>query len=65
LNSLVQGGNILNKTPMAHTLRSRIDKWNLTKSESFCQAKDVVNKTFGNLQIGKKKSSLALDLIEG
>ena len=30
---------------MAHTLRSRIDKWDLTKLESFCTAKDIVNKT--------------------
>jgi hypothetical protein len=39
------GGVFLNKTPMAHTLRSRIDKWDLMKLESFCKAKDTVNKT--------------------
>ena len=31
-----QGGNFINKTPMAQALRSRIDKWDLTKLESFC-----------------------------
>jgi hypothetical protein len=30
---------------MAHGLRSRIDKWNLIKLESVCNAKDIVNKT--------------------
>ena len=39
------GGNFLNRTPMAHALRSRIDKWDLMKLESFCKAKDTVNKT--------------------
>jgi hypothetical protein len=32
----------------SHTLRSRINKWDLMKLESFCKAKDTVNKT--NLQ---------------
>jgi hypothetical protein len=39
------GRNFLNRTPMAHALRSRIDKWHLIKLESFCKAKDIVNKT--------------------
>jgi hypothetical protein len=39
------GGNFLNRTPMAHDLRSRIDKWDLVKLESFCKAKDIVVKT--------------------
>ena len=30
---------------MAHVLRSRIDKWDLMKLESFWKAKDIVNKT--------------------
>jgi hypothetical protein len=38
-------GNLLNRTPVAHALRSRIDKWALMKLESFCKAKDIVNKT--------------------
>lgn len=29
------GGNFLNRTPMAHALRSRTDKWDLIKPESF------------------------------
>jgi hypothetical protein len=32
LNSLAQGKNFLNRTPMAHTLRSRIDKWVLASA---------------------------------
>jgi hypothetical protein len=39
------GGNFLNRTPMAHALRSTLDKWDLMKLESFCKAKDIVKKT--------------------
>ena len=39
------GGNFLNRTPVVHTLRSRIDKWDLMKLESFCKAKNIGNKT--------------------
>ena len=35
-----QGENFLNNTPIAYALRSRIDK-----SQSFCKAKDTVNRT--------------------
>jgi hypothetical protein len=38
------GGNFLNRTPMAHALRSRTDKWELIKLESFCKANDIVDK---------------------
>jgi hypothetical protein len=30
---------------MAYTVRARIDKWDLIKLQSFCKAKDTVNKT--------------------
>ena len=36
--------NFLMRTPIAYALRSRIDKWDLMKLESFCKAKDIVNK---------------------
>ena len=39
------GGNFLNRIPMVHALRSRIDKSDLMKLERFCKAKDIVNKT--------------------
>jgi hypothetical protein len=35
---------ILSKTPIAPALRSRIDKWDLIKFQSFCKAKDAVNR---------------------
>ena len=38
------GGNFLNRIPMAHALRSRINKWDLMKLKSFCKAKDIVHK---------------------
>jgi len=37
--------NFLNKIPMAYALRSRIDKWDLIKLQSFCKAKDTVVRT--------------------
>jgi hypothetical protein len=36
--------NFLNRTPMACAVRSRIDKWDLIKLQSFCKAKDTINK---------------------
>jgi hypothetical protein len=39
------GGNFLNRPLMSHALRSRIGKWDLMRLESFCKAKDIVNKT--------------------
>jgi len=33
------------RTPMAYALRSRIDKWDLIKLQSFCKAKDTVTRT--------------------
>jgi hypothetical protein len=38
-------GKFLNRTAMACAVRSRIDKWDLMKLQSFCKAKDTVNKT--------------------
>ena len=40
-----RGGNFQSITPMSHALRPRIDKWDLIKLESFCKAKDIVNRT--------------------
>jgi hypothetical protein len=34
-----------NRTAMAFAVRSRIDKWDLMKLQSFCKAKDTVSKT--------------------
>jgi hypothetical protein len=34
-----------NRTPMANALRSKIDKPDLIKLQSFCKAKDTVNRT--------------------
>ena len=48
------GENFLNRTPMAYALRSKIDKWGLIKSQSFCKTKDTVNRTNGNQQIGQR-----------
>jgi hypothetical protein len=39
------GEIFLNRTPMAYAVRSRINKWNLIKFQSFCMGKDIVNVT--------------------
>ena len=42
---MVPGEKFLNRTAMACAVRTRIDKWDLMKLQSFCKAKDTVNKT--------------------
>jgi hypothetical protein len=39
------GEKFLNRTPKAYVLRSRVDKLDLKKLQSFCKAKDTVNWT--------------------
>jgi hypothetical protein len=39
------GEKLLNRTPMAYALRSRIYNWALIKFSNFCKAKDSVNRT--------------------
>jgi hypothetical protein len=39
------GEKFLNRTAVAGAVRSRINKWDLIKLQSFCKAKDTVNKT--------------------
>jgi hypothetical protein len=43
LENMDTGGKILNRTAMACAVKSRIDKWDLIKLQSFCKAKDTVN----------------------
>ena len=38
-------GKFLNRTAMPCAVRSKIEKWDLIKLQSFCKAKDTVNKT--------------------
>jgi hypothetical protein len=38
-------GNFLNRTSMAQTLRSTVNKWDFMKLKSFCKAKDIINRT--------------------
>jgi hypothetical protein len=45
LEDMGTGEKFLNRTTMACAVRSRIDKWDLIKLQSFCKAKDIVNKT--------------------
>jgi hypothetical protein len=39
------GDNFLDRMLMAQILRSRMDKWDLMKLQSFCKAKDIVIRT--------------------
>jgi hypothetical protein len=45
LKDMGTGENVLKRTAMACSVRSRMDKWDLIKLQSFCKAKDTVNKT--------------------
>ena len=45
LEDMGTGGKFLNRITMACAVRSRIDKWDLIKLQSFCKAKDTINKT--------------------
>jgi hypothetical protein len=44
LEDMGTGENFLNRTAMACVVRSRIDKWDLMKLQSFFKANDTVNK---------------------
>ena len=45
LEDMGTGERFLNRKAMACATRSRINKWDLIKLQSFCRAKDIVNKT--------------------
>jgi hypothetical protein len=45
LEDIGTGEKFLNTTAMVCAVRSRTDKWDLMKLQSFCKAKDAVNKT--------------------
>jgi hypothetical protein len=45
LEDMDTGEKFLNETAMACAVRSRINKWDLIKLQSFCKAKDTVNRT--------------------
>jgi hypothetical protein len=44
LKHMGTGEIFLNRTLVAYALRSRIDKWDLIKLQSFCKAKDTVDR---------------------
>jgi hypothetical protein len=45
LKHMGTGENFLNSIPMAYALRSRIDKSDLIKFQSFCKTKDTISRT--------------------
>jgi hypothetical protein len=45
LEDMGTGEKFLNMIAMGYKVRSRIDKWDLIKLQSFYRAKDMVNKT--------------------
>ena len=55
LEQLGVGENFLNKTPMARALRSKIDKWDLMRLQSFfLKLRTMSRKQNGSQQIGKR-----------
>ena len=59
------GGKFINRTQISHSPRSGINKWDLMKLESFCKAKDIVNKTNRQPTNWGEKSSLTPHSIDG
>jgi hypothetical protein len=45
LEHMGTGENFLSSAPIDYALRSRIDKWDLMKLQSFYKAKGTVNRT--------------------
>ena len=45
LEDIGTGEKFLNRRAMACAVRSRVNKWDAMKLQSFCKAKDTVNKT--------------------
>ena len=45
LEYIIIGSHLLNKTPVAQTLKTAINKWVLLRLRIFCKAKDIINKT--------------------
>ena len=45
LEHIGTGENFLNRKPIARALRSKINKWDLMRLQSFCKAKDTIMKT--------------------
>jgi hypothetical protein len=45
LEDIGTGGKFLNRTAMVCAERWRTNKWDLMKLQSFCKAKDTLNKT--------------------
>ena len=45
LEDMGTGEKFLNRSPIVYALRSRIDKWDLIKLQSFCKGKDTVKRT--------------------
>ena len=58
LEDIGTGEKFLSRTAMACAVRSRIDKWDFMKLQSFCKAKDTVIRHKGHQQIGKGSLSI-------
>jgi hypothetical protein len=58
LEDMSKGEKFLNRTPMACSIRPRMDKWDHIKLQIFCKAKNSVNKTKRPQQIGKESLSI-------
>jgi hypothetical protein len=64
LKDMVTREQFLKRTPMTCAVRARIEKWDLIKWQSFCKAKDTVNKTKQQTTIGKRSLAI-LNMLGG
>jgi hypothetical protein len=54
LKHIDTGENFLNRTPIANALRSRIDKGDFIKLQTFCKQRTLLIGQKGNQEIGKR-----------
>ena len=54
LGDLGYSDNFLDTIPQARSMKERLDKWNIMKSNNFCSAKDTVRRMDNKLQAERK-----------
>jgi hypothetical protein len=62
LEDMGTGDKFLNRTAMACAVRSRIDKWDLIKLQSFCKPKTLSIRQKSHEQIGKESLPIPIQI---
>ena len=54
IQDIGMGKNFITETPKAMATKAKINKWDLIKLESFCTARETIDRVHSNQQNGKK-----------